>query len=712
MTSSLVTASHPPLQALPHQRAAIDACCTHLIDDDQDRARIVMPCGTGKTLVATLIADRVTHPDEAVLVTVPTLALLEQTVREWMANSPHPITPLAFCSDQDMDSPDYADLMVPTTTSPENLAHWVHAATSRVVVFATYQSTPAIAVGHADGLLRAWGVIVADEAHRTVTMPGSVFATIVDQELVAARKRVFLTATPRTRTIDGTLVSMSNEVAYGRLVYHLSVREAIAQRLLSDYEVVIVAVTDDDVATMLASDKVQVGLIGGGHRNFADLAKQVALARVAADRDVHSAMVFHNTVAASEQFADTFTQVARAAHPPTGLSWSAVHVDGYSNRGERRDALAALRSASGGQRRVVSNVKVFTEGLDVPALDAVMFADPRTSQVDVAQAVGRVLRTHPGDPDRKAVVILPVLVGTDRDSGAMLPRSAFAPVVHALQALMDADPALETAVRSMETMDPKESSATVAGPVTVHAPPELTRTLFGALRSISGPPVAESTWERHVQTLEEYISEHGELPRADTVYRQVPVGKWVVRQRYLYRLGELPTRRAERLVQVPGWVWSARDAAFGTGYGHLLTWLGHHGNVSPEPAAIIDGFPIGQWVTRTRRAHTSGQLPDEHRMRLEMLPGWTWDARARDFDRGIRGLARWRAVHGELDGLDEHVYLDGFALGYWWSERRRDYRRGTLRGEKAARLAHTAGRAALGGLHENHDMDIRQGWAS
>lgn len=634
MTTSLTPSApipHTPLHPFPHQSEAIDVCLHHFLIDDtpgSERAQIVLPCGTGKTLISIIVAQALAaaHPEAgAVLVVVPTLALLDQTVRDWVAHSPEPVAALAFCSEDDLTTDDYAGLPVPSTTDPAVLARWMADKNNYRVVFSTYQSSPQIATAHRDHELSGWAVVIADEAHYTVTEPGSAFATILDEGLVPAWRRLFVTATPRVRGGDHAL-SMADDAVYGRCVYSMGLREAIDRHLLAPYEVVVTAVTNADVRTILRHDALRLDLPGGGDTGLADAAKQVALLKVAADRGVQRVLVYHNQVRASQRFTANLPQIARAVDPATGPRWSVHHVDGATSRTDRVHALHELRDVPAGRVCAVSNVRVFTAGLDIPALDAVMFCDPRSSPIDIAQAVGRALRKHP-DHARPALIVLPVLIDDDADAIGAVDESSFAVVVDVLRALMDHDSALAAAIAhagdaAVDRTTPQPGQTQPV--VTTHAPPQLARLMFHALRTVPCTVTRDSWWDRGIAALRRWVADHGYLPTGACTVDGLRLDRWINQRRREYRAGTLSADRIALLEGIAGWTWDSREAQFDVGFHHLMAWLSEHGNCTPPSKARIDGFAVGAWVAQRRRDFREGRLSQRHALRLESLPGWSW----------------------------------------------------------------------------------------
>ena len=274
-----------------YQRAAVDA-----VTPDEHRALLVSGCGTGKTLMAVhAVAKLLAGAPGTVLLTFPTLGLLEQTYQVWRGEAPMPFSALAVCSQQISDPEDIADdeLSIPSTTSAEQLAHWLADTAGVRVVFATYQSAAVLVEAHRAFSAAAWTVMVCDEAHRTAGRRGKPFAVVLDDHKIPAAHRLFFTATPKVhargsspsrssaRPRRNAVASMDNQDLYGRRVFSLPTRDAIQRGILSPFKVAVIAVTDSAVASALkdvrlislaAGEDVRllaVGVRAGGDRRRA-----------------------------------------------------------------------------------------------------------------------------------------------------------------------------------------------------------------------------------------------------------------------------------------------------------------------------------------------------------------------------------------------------------------------------------------------------------
>ncbi|WP_251153807.1 DEAD/DEAH box helicase [Cellulosimicrobium sp. Marseille-Q4280] len=474
-------------QLRPYQQPISDATVAALTHGG--RAQIVMACGTGKTLTgmrtveATLAAAGLDAP--VVVLAFPNLALLGQTVREWRAQSAWR-TPLgvpryadlAVCSDETISptqlaatrrkalkagavEPDpvtasVADALagqaLPATTDPAKVAAFLRANTSAPrVLFTTYQSMDVVA--SAATLMRAldptWQIdlVLADEAHRTAGNDlAAAFGTVLFDVNVPATRRLFMTATQRVverrrgRKVS-SVRSMDDETLYGPVTGQYTFKEAIEAGHLSDYQVHVVLVRQADVETVAGAPLDELDALRSGTTAHT-ITAAIATAKMARKHRLHRVMAFHNRVAHSTAFVaamGTAHDLLTRARHKVNTDLLTFHVDGATPPADRDHAIATLRDLdeSAGQWAVVSNVSVFTEGIDVPTLDCVVFADPRDSEVDVAQIVGRALRKSARN--RPAAILVPVLVREGQDPDAVLASSEFSGAVQVIKAMRTVD---------------------------------------------------------------------------------------------------------------------------------------------------------------------------------------------------------------------------------------------------------------------------------
>lgn len=440
---------HDKKTLLPHQSDAVDAVRKGL--QDADRGKLIMACGTGKTFTGLKIAESVVGKGGCVLFMVPSLALMSQTIREWTNDTTTPLRSFSVCSDtqvgkrrkhtDDTAEIEIYDLAIPATTDPQKLAEKAGAVDPdrMTVVFSTYQSIQTLTAAHQHGL-PAFDLIICDEAHRTTgaTLDGadeSNFVRVHNDANVKGKKRVYMTATPRiygdavknkADEVGAELASMDNPALFGEVLFHRGFGWAVNKGLLTDYKVIVLAMDEG-----LVSANVQKRLADENSELDLDDATKIigcykALTKQDLKQDVEfdpqpmrRAIAFCKSIKASELIRDEFAAVVAEyngedllfeeldSKQPNQLNIEINHVDGTFNAKTRGALLDWLKAeAESHTCRILSNARCLSEGVDVPALDAIMFLHPRKSQIDVVQSVGRVMRRAEGK--KMGYVILPV----------------------------------------------------------------------------------------------------------------------------------------------------------------------------------------------------------------------------------------------------------------------------------------------------------------
>jgi predicted helicase len=367
-----------------------DALQTH------PRATVVMPCGTGKTLVQLWAAEQLSP--KTVLVLVPSLALLSQTLGEWSRHTSwgDRFEYLCVCSDPTVSAEQDAIAILSTDvpfhvdTDPAIVRRFLNRpATGGVrVVFSTYQSAPVVARGVRG--LSPFDLGTFDEAHKTTGLPGGAFAFALDDARLRIRRRLFFTATPRhidirrrDREGDFRVVSMDDPAVYGPRAYTQTFADAVALGIICDYRVVVAVVDPGEVDSFAMHHGIT--LVGGDEQATRWVATQVAVRKAIAETGARKVITFHSRVAHAKTF---------ASGTPRGIGqyldgFIVDHVNGAQRVADRKEILSGFRDA---RRRLVTNARCLTEGVDLPAVDMVVFSNPRRSRVDIVQAVGRAMR--------------------------------------------------------------------------------------------------------------------------------------------------------------------------------------------------------------------------------------------------------------------------------------------------------------------------------
>jgi predicted helicase len=478
-----------------HQREALAAVADGFAH--ADRGKLVMACGTGKTYTALQVVENQTPADATVLFLVPSISLLSQTLTEWKRDATEDFQAFAVCSDvkvgkntdADMST---TDLLIPATTDPNKLIAKTKRGkgfAGRTIVFSTYQSIDVLHDAQESGF-GDFDLVICDEAHRTTgaTLAGaeeSAFVKVHNDAFLTAAKRLYMTATPRIfdevsrKKADENSVavaSMDDEALFGPEFYRLGFGEAVHRGLLTDYKVLVLAVDEAAINQQFQSLLVDED----GELSIDDVARIVGcwkgLASRGADRDAQTdsvmpmqrAVAFAANIKESQKTADMFDRVSHtlAETNPASLTCRAEHVDGGMNVAIRNSKLRWLeQEPEPDECRILTNARCLSEGVDVPDLDAVMFLNPRNSQVDVVQSVGRVMRRAEGKD--YGYIILPVGIPAGQEpEQALKDNKKYKVIWSVLNALRSHDDRFEAMVNKIDLNQDRDTRLEVL-PTTV-----------------------------------------------------------------------------------------------------------------------------------------------------------------------------------------------------------------------------------------------------
>lgn len=509
-----------------HQLEAISAAKKYYIDEHNERGKLIMACGTGKTYTSLRIVEDLLGQKGLVLFLVPSISLLGQTLNEWSFDAQKPIKAVCICSDAtasrnrnaDKDNDDIqhtmVDLALPANTNPKMISLQLRTYRKHdglVVVFSTYQSIDAVyeaqqqVLKDTNGEFGKFDFIICDEAHRTTGarvkgQDDSDFSKIHKADYIQGARRLYMTATPKVYSDslkakavedDFVLYSMDNEAWYGKEFFHVGFGYAVEHGLLTDYKVFVLTVSEDDIPQDL---QLRIKSNANQELTYNDTAKLVGVISglskiIAGDngetwnidpRLMHRALAFCGQIGdvgkpgSSKNIAAILPQISQEimkdASPEERSRMVAVearHVDGSMTAAKRTQDLKWLASEPEyeNQCRVITNVRCLSEGVDVPALDSVIFLSARNSQVDVVQSVGRVMRNFAkGTADEKkyGYIIIPVVIPADADPGTILDANDFKTVWSILNALRSHDDRFNAHVNKIN-LNQKKNDRIIAG---------------------------------------------------------------------------------------------------------------------------------------------------------------------------------------------------------------------------------------------------------
>lgn len=499
---------HEKKQIRNHQKEALESVNEYF--KTSDRGKLIMACGTGKTFTSLKIAENETNKRGLILFLVPSIALLGQTLREWVNDSEEKLNAICICSDpkiskktskeEDSNIVNTIDLAMPASTDVESILNQfrnIKKHDGLKVVFSTYQSIEIISKAQKkyleeDNEFGVFDLIICDEAHRTTGAfekdKESSFTKVHDNVFIEAKKRLYMTATPRiysetskskANEKDIILCSMDDEVVFGDEIYRIGFGRAVEEGLLSDYKVLILTVSEKDIPSALQKSFAQDGkefnsddyskLIGCVNGLSKQILGDEGTVRVEDDVPMKRAVAFCSTIKNSEEVTglfnkstDYYVRTLNANAQSKMVEVNSKHVDGTMNTPQRDELLNWLRATPENPKetRILTNVKCLSEGVDVPSLDAILFVSAKNSEIDVVQSVGRVMRKAPNK--KYGYIIIPIMIPSDvKPEEALNDNKKYAVVWTVLNALRAHDDRFNATVNQMEFNKKKPKSIIV-----------------------------------------------------------------------------------------------------------------------------------------------------------------------------------------------------------------------------------------------------------
>ena len=677
-----------PHEPEPHQLQAIDAVCEGLAE--HGKGQLIMACGTGKTLTGQRIAEKLSS--KTTLVLVPSLVLLNNTMTHWLTERKQDFVFLAVCSDESVakrkdTSFTTTDLHCRVTTTPVEIADFLNWDTHiNKVIFSTYQSSPRIADAFESGNLGPFDLVIADEAHRCAGRVSTDFSTVLKPERLPAKYRLFMTATPKVYTsrvsevageYDINVASMDDASLFGPVLHRLTFREAIDEELLADYRVIVVGVNEGRYRDMV-NERILVKTECSSFKDDAKtLAARLGLANAIQTYDLNRVITFHSRVKRADEFTNGFKEFLNVMKPefkPTGAV-TYKHVSGEMPTSQRSRYLREMRELANEDRYLLANCRCLSEGVDVPALDGVAFLDPKNAEVDIVQAVGRVMRRDRTHVQQKnGTIVIPIFISDGDDANKALKSSNFSTVWKVMRALRSHDEVLGQELDQLRVKLGRERSSGKIDLALNHIHFDLHETVGDDfLRAFKAKTVemTTSSWEEYFAALERYKDGEGNGdPNCLLSYmtKDTPplkLGNWLIGQRVAKR-GKgnytLSSNQINRLQDLGVWwdkaeIWDVYFAA-------LERYKADEGKGDPNcPKGYIVTYEgsqlnLGEWLKTQRRAEkgtaTANKISTEQIRRLKEL-GVRWrtpggrEREKTDWERAFLALERYKAGEGSGD---------------------------------------------------------------
>ena len=698
----------PPtkLSPRPHQRPAIAAVVDAL--KSQDRAKLLMACGTGKTLTSLWIQEQVLGLDSThqgprrTVVLFPSISLLSQTLHEWTNQRSQTWRRLAVCSDQSVvssrkNSPeDYSDVLVgdldfSVTTNQSVIEKFLSSGDDQII-FATYQSSEQIGLA-ALKLDIEFDLVVCDEAHHLVGSADKANSIVLADEKFPTKKRLFMTATPRIITPLATrkatdagykVSSMDDEKLFGTIAYELNFGQAIAEGVLTDYQVVI-AVSSAQVAKSLDENKFVD--INKTKTTTHDLASTIASAKALEKYGISKSISFHSTIRRSKSFVHILKTLSGESIDGIPPGVHADHVDGTMSSSERFKKLTTLKRGSSSYS-LLANARCLSEGVDVPALDGVIFVDPRQSEIDIVQAVGRAIRKSADK--RVGTVVIPIVCSVGADGAGQLDAKGHKKLRQVLWSLRAHDASLGAEIDELVFSQKLSNHGAVRLPSKIivemseeYTGEDLRKFASGISVTVLKAGSPDADWAERYKEVVEYYVKNNDWPStidSDPVVKSL--GKWVSQQRTDGKKlaagvkSEMTQERYDQLDRTPGWMWNPMSDVWESNFASCLEYYKKNNAWPSKMDADVAVKPLGKWVLHQRdngKKLASGApspMTQERYDKLDRTPGWLWDPMSDVWDGNFASCLEY---HEKNDAWPSSIDSDAVVkrLGMWVGHQRK-----------------------------------------
>lgn len=683
----------------PHQQEAIDNVIKGF--ETSSFGQLHMACGTGKTLVGLWLHERLRS--KSTLVLVPSISLVNQLYREWSANAQELFDPIFVCSDPTVrhkdDGYEYileglADLPFAVTTEAADIVKYFLAENvgRPKVIFSTYHSSPVLEQACKMNARVAFDLVIGDEAHRCAGKANSDFALVVDSQALRVQKKLFMTATPKifsnhvksvTKEMDCAIVSMDDPATFGPVFHAFSFSQAIERDLLSDYQVLI-SVMDNKTYREYA-ERGRIVTHGNHETNARTLAAQIMVAKAISEYELKKVITFHSRQKQAQEFVDTLPRalamLLEVQKPIIGFN-DAIFGDMRQN--ERLQKIKQFGSVVYPNSGVLANVRCLSEGVDVPALDGVVFVDPKGSEIDIVQAVGRAIRKS---QDKKiGTIIIPVFVEQEELAIANLEDSAFKKVWQVLKALRAHDNVLAEELDTIRLELGKQAYRAPAKlkKIVIDVPIGVDVSFGESLRLKIVERCTES-WNYFFGVLQQFREQYPD--RWPSKVECFPdrigchIGWWCQQQRKKMARGILQSVQIENLENI-GFVWDVLEAAWEEQYQHL----GQFRKIYPDRWPSHDEkFPMSNkidlysWCSTQRLKYNNGKISVVRIKKLEDV-GFFWSVAEAFWNDRYEDLLKFRKINcdrwpAQREQFGEEKRIN---LGTWCGSQRLRYKNENL----------------------------------
>ncbi|MDG2171645.1 MAG: Helicase associated domain protein [Gammaproteobacteria bacterium] len=663
-----------------HQKYAIANCISYFKNKDNTRGKLIHPCGSGKSLTGYWCAQSLKA--KTIIICVPSIALVRQTLETWVREAIGnniKVDWIAVCSDEEVSLKDEPamqeeDLDIEVTTDPVVITEFFNKSNAELkILITTYQSGKVVSAGVKKAKVE-FDLGIYDEAHKTVGHKDKLFAYLLYDNNVPVHRRIFMTATEKQyRGDSGDVLSMDDESLYGNIIDQLSFKAALEQDppILCDYKIVTTIILQSEIDNLVRKNK-GVKPDGKEWQNGSDastFASLIVLRKLIKEAGIKHAVSFHRSIKRAKEFEQLNMDVEQVDKSLEELK--TFHVSGKDGSGKRTATLERYKNSNVG---LITNARCLTEGVDVPTIDAVLFADPKQSKIDIVQAAGRALRVY--DSKKYGYIIVPIVINENDASSS---DKAFDQIVSVVCALGAND---ERIIE--EFKDISQGSSGGGGIFTIQNVPEIIKIKYKDFESNINLKILsrlDGGFSIGFQHLQEYFERegHSNVPMIYEVdgYK---LGSWVSMRRKNFRNNKLSKDRIEKLKTVD----FIFDDLFYKGFRYLKKYFEREGHSNVPQKYEVDGYKLGNWLIGVRRNFKKNKLEKEKIDKLKSV-NFIFDILQEKFNEGFRYLKKYFEREGHSN-VPMKYEVDGFKLGQWVGNCRERFRYNKLSKDRIDKL--------------------------
>ena len=659
----------------PHQIKAIQESTEYF--QNKDKGQLILPCGAGKTLTALWIKEALNS--ENTLVLVPSLALLRQIKNQWSEQKNQFYKYICVCSDRDIDSKEQDSIVLHTyeidsrvTTDPEKIKNFISKSGNKVI-FSTYQSVEKIV----DAIKQTqfeFDLIVSDEAHRTAGLKISAFTLVHQNNLLPAKKRLYMTATPRVASTNlknklgddlDYLYDMSNPEIYGDEIVRMSFKEAINSDILVDYKIIGIGVSDKQLKRYIENRRFV-----SSNESIDEVANNYALDFIMDRYKANHAITFHSRI----KFASQFTNRHKLLFKDT----QCFHISGKQSTSVRSIILNNFKKSL---KAIVSNARCLTEGVDVPAIDLVYFSDPKNSKIDIVQASGRALRKDHSRDKKIGYIVVPIFHSNKDNVEDSISKSIFNNLIQVIRSLADHDERLQDEINQIAYGKGKRKLKRIEVEVDLTDQHVITLENFEEkLKTSLFDQIIERTsnkWDLMYFQLCDWLKENEKFPTKDD---NPQLYGWIGYQRNLRKGNALSLGHIRKLDSI-GFIWDSHKASWEEKFNELREYR-KIDEYEPSPKVNRNLY---QWLQIQKAAFNEDRLSKDRVEKLKSL-NFKGSANDKNWEENYLLLIEFRKNNPSRWPAQRSTEPIEHRLAVWFLKIRSDYRKGELSAERIEKL--------------------------